>query len=78
MRKKSKPNKGMEQLLDVHTKALEDNSESIVEILELLFSKPLSVSDKKTLKGIKRELKEIDGTLDSLGKRSTADEEDWF
>lgn len=78
MRKKSKSNKGMEKLLDVHTKALEDNSESIVEILELLFSKPLSVSDKRTLKGIRRELKEIDGTLDSLGRNNTIEEEDWF
>ena len=44
----------MEQLLNVHTQALEDNSESIVEILELLSSKDLSVKDKKVLKDIKK------------------------
>lgn len=76
MRKESKTNKGMENLLNVHTKALEDNSESIVEILELLTSKDLSVKDKSTLKKIRKELKGIDKTLDSLGKNSI--EEDWF
>lgn len=78
MRKESSSNKGMEQLLNVHTQALEDNSESIVEILKLLSSKELSVKDKKVLKDIKRELKGIDKTLDSLGKQSTIDEENWF
>ena len=78
MRKESNSNKGMEQLLNVHTQALEDNSESIVEILKLLSSKKLSVKDKKVLKDIKRELKGIDKTLDSLGKQSTIDEENWF
>ena len=78
LRKESSSNKGMEQLLNVHTQALEDNSESIVEILELLSSKKLSVKDKKVLKDIKRELKGIDKTLDSLGKQSTIDEENWF
>ena len=68
----------MEQLLNVHTQALEDNSESIVEILELLSSKDLSVKDKKVLKDIRRELKGIDKTLDSLGKQSIVDEENWF
>lgn len=78
LRKESNSNKGMEQLLNVHTQALEDNSESIVEILKLLSSKKLSVKDKKVLKDIKRELKGIDKTLDSLGKQSTIDEENWF
>ena len=78
MRKESKANKGMEQLLNVHTQALEDNSESIVEILELLASKDLSAKDKKALKDIKRELKGIDKTLDSLGRQSVIDGEDWF
>lgn len=78
MQRESKANKGMEQLLNVHTQALEDNSESIVEILELLSSKDLSVKDKKVLKDIRRELKGIDKTLDSLGKQSIVDEENWF
>ena len=78
MQKKSNTSKGMEQLLNVHTQALENNSESIVEILELLSSKDLSVKDKKVLKDIKRELKGIDKTLDSLGKQSIVDGDNWF
>ena len=77
MRKESKTNKGMEQLLNVHTQALEDNSESIVEILELLASKDLSINDRKTLRSIKKELKTIDKTLDSLDSKTNT-EEDWF
>ena len=78
MQKKSNTSKGMEQLLNVHTQALEDNSESIVEILELLASKDLSAKDKKVLKDIKRELRGIDKTLDSLGKQSIVDGDNWF
>lgn len=77
LRKESKTNKGMEQLLNVHTQALEDNSESIVEILELLASKDLSINDRKTLRSIKKELKIIDKTLDSLDSKTNT-EEDWF
>lgn len=78
LQRESKANKGMEQLLNVHTQALEDNSESIVEILELLTSKDLSQKDKNVLKKIRKELKGIDKTLDSLGKQSIVDEENWF
>lgn len=78
LQKRSNTSKGMEQLLNVHTQALESNSESIVEILELLSSKDLSVKDKKVLKDIKRELKGIDKTLDSLGKQSIVDGDNWF
>ena len=78
LQRESKANKGMEQLLNVHTKALEDNSESIVEILELLTSKDLSAKDKKALRDIKRELKGIDKTLDSLGKQNTVNGDNWF
>ena len=77
LQKESKANKGMEQLLNVHTQALENNSDSIVEILELLSSKELSEKDKKVLRDIMKELKGIDKTLDSLGKE-TIIEEDWF
>lgn len=77
-KRESKSNKGMEQLLKVHTQALENNSESIIEILELLSSKDLSAKDKKVLKDIKKELKGIDKTLDSLGKNTELNEEDWF
>lgn len=80
MQKKSKsPEKGFEKLLGVHTQALEDNSKSVVEILEILSQRHLSVKDKNALKKVKRELKGIDKTLDSLGKESSIkEEEDWF
>ena len=81
LQKKSKnASKGFENLLGVHTQALEDNSRSVIEILELLSSKELSVKDKKVLKDIKRELKSIDKTLDSLGKESSIEEgeDNWF
>ena len=68
----------MEQLLNVHTQALENNSESIVEILELLSSKDLSEKDKKVLRDIKKELKGIDKTLDSLGRDTDIKEDNWF
>jgi hypothetical protein len=70
--------KGFEKLLGVHTRALEDNSKSVVEILELLSQKQLSVKDKNVLKKINRELKGIDKVLDSLGKDSEEEQEDWF
>ena len=78
MQKESKSNKGMEKLLGVHTKALENNSKSIIEILELLSSKDLSVADKKALKKIKREISSIDKSLDSLGNEKNENGRDWF
>lgn len=80
LQKKSKSaSKGFEKLLGVHTQALEDNSKSVVEILELLSQKQLSIKDKNALKKVKRELKSIDSTLDALGKESKVEEEDdWF
>lgn len=80
LQKKSKnASKGFEKLLGVHTQALENNSKSVVEILELLSQKQLSVKDRNALKKINKELKSIDKTLDSLGKEDTVqEEEDWF
>lgn len=78
LQKESKSNKGMEKLLGVHTKALENNSKSIIEILELLSSKDLSVADKKALKKIKREISSIDKSLDSLGNEKNENGRDWF
>lgn len=70
---------GFNNLLSVHTKALEDNSKSIIEILELLSEKGLSSKDKRALTKISKELKGIDKRLDSLGKNNEVnDEEDWF
>ena len=78
-RKSKSASKGFEKLLGAHTQALEDNSKSVVEILELLSQKKLSAKDKNALKSIKKELKGIDKTLDSLGKANeTQEEEDWF
>ena len=59
----------MGSLMDVHINALEKNSEEIVEILNLISKKEekLSASDKKTLKTIKRELKELNIELDKMG-----------
>lgn len=67
-RKVTSANKGFESLLGVHTQALEDNSKSVVEILEILSDKKLSARDKSALNKIKKEIKDIDKRLDKLGK----------
>lgn len=74
------PNKGMESLLNVHTRALEDNSASVVEILEILSQKDLSRGQKASLGKIKKELKSIDNRLDKLGsqKKKSSYENDLF
>ena len=74
---------GFDNLLEVHTRALEENSKSVVEILELLSDKQLSIKDRKNLNKIKRELKNIDTTIDSLGEEAEPEEDeecsiDWW
>lgn len=80
--KKNSANKGFEQLLGVHVKALEENSQSVVEILQILSEKKLSAKDKNSLKKISRELKSVDKKIDNLGKVPKVEEEekeeDWF
>ena len=79
--KRKAADKGFEQLLGVHTAALEENSQSLVEILELLKDKKLSAQDKNSLKKIGRELKAVDRKIDSLGKAPKLKEEkedNWF
>ena len=79
--KKNSANKGFEQLLGVHVKALEENSQSVVEILQILSEKKLSAKDKNSLKKISRELKSVDKKIDNLGKAPKVEEEkeeDWF
>lgn len=71
-------NKGFEVMLGSHTKALEDNSKSLVEILEVLSEKNLSLKNKESLKKITRELKSIDRKVDSLGMLEEQVEDDWF
>lgn len=72
------PNKGMESLLNAHTKALEDNSASVVEILEVLAQKKLPAYAKASLKTLKKEFKEIDNRLDKLGKKKSVEKDDFF
>ena len=81
--KREVANKGFEQLLGVHTAALEENSQSVVEILQLLSEKQLSAKDKNSLKKISRELKSVDKRLDNLGKapklqEEREEEDNWF
>lgn len=66
--KKSAKDKSFERLLGVHAKALQENSDSLIDILEVLAEKHLSASDKKQVKAIKKELANIDKKLDNLGK----------
>ena len=74
--------KGFESLMGVHMSALEENSQSLVEILELLSKKELSLKDKNSLKKIGREIKAVDKKIDNLGKVANLKEEkkedDWF
>lgn len=79
--KKKAANKGFEQLLGVHLNALEENSQSVVEILQILAEKKLSAKDRSSLKKISRELKSVDKKIDSLGKAPKVQEEkedNWF
>lgn len=83
-------NAGADNLLDAHINALGENSKRVVEILERLSEYKLSVKDKKSLKRIKTELKNIDKRFDSLDTKestyirhqkeieNTEEEEDWF
>ena len=73
--------KGFEQLLGVHVHALEENSQSVIEILQLLSKKKLSEKDKSSLKKISRELKSVDKKIDKLGNTPKLEEEkedNWF
>ena len=81
MSKKYNNCKGFEVLLGVHTQALKDNSESVVEILEEIAHKSKSLSDKEktTLKNINSKLRKIDKRVDSLDVIKEEEEEhDWF
>ena len=58
---------GFDSLVAVHTSALQENSREILEMLEILSEKKLSPRDLKTLKYIKRELKDLDDEIDKIG-----------
>ena len=55
-------------MLDVYTEYLNDNSNQIINILELLQDKTLSPQDKKTLKRISKDLKRTNSNLRNIGK----------
>ena len=59
---------GFKNLLDVHTHALEENSEKVIEILERLKESKLDEKNKRALKRIKSELRGIDRKIDTLGR----------
>ena len=75
-KKNNNQSNGFDDLLEVHTRALEENSKSVVEILELLSDKKLSIKDRKNLNKIKREIKNIDITIDSLGEEVEPEEDE--
>ena len=64
---KSSANNGFEKLVGVHTKALEDNSKGVIEILSILSERNLDSKSISQIKQIKKELKSIDRRLDHLG-----------
>lgn len=63
-----KSNDGYNLMLDVYTEYLNDNSNQIINILELLQDKTLSPRDKKTLKRISKDLKRTNSNLRNIGK----------
>ena len=65
---KSSANNGFEKLVGVHTKALEDNSKGVIEILSILSERNLDSKTLSQIKQIKKELKSIDRRLDHLGE----------
>ena len=65
--------KGFENLLEVHTHALEQNSEKVVEILERLSKVKLDLKTQRVLKRIKSEIKDIDSRLDKLDRAKVED-----
>ena len=57
---------GYEQLVINYTRALQLNSDIIVQALNELTTKELSVNDKKKLKKLSRALKKINNNLEAL------------
>ena len=59
---------GFDNLINVHTSALEENSKMIAKMLKELSKKKLSLSNIQDIKFIKKELKRLDKELDNLGE----------
>ena len=57
---------GYDDLISNFTAALEDNSKIIGDALQALTKRKLSEQDKKALKKIKKDLKQIDSELSIL------------
>ena len=58
---------GFNNLMNTYIEALHENSDDIVQALELLKGKKLSEFNKKVLKGIQKDLKNIDKDLKDIG-----------
>lgn len=58
---------GFNNLIDVHTQALENNSLKIIEALEALSTKHLRCREMEEFKKIKGKLNRIDKELKNLG-----------
>ena len=60
-------NDSFNRLMSSYIMALEDNSKDIIDALNLLQHKTLTVEDKKVLNSIGKELKKLNEDLDSIG-----------
>ena len=63
---KANSSDGFNNLIDVHTQALETNSLKIVEALKALSTKDLKPSEVEALNKVKSRLKRIDKGIDKL------------
>ena len=57
---------GFNNLIDVHTNAIEKNSNKIVEALEALSDKHLSYNEMKQLKSIRAALNRLNKDIDKI------------
>lgn len=65
-------------LLGVHVKALQNNSDNLIALLQVLSERKDKISPKELaqIKKMKKELKSIDKKIDNLGNETK--EEDYF
>lgn len=74
-------NNSMDGLIGIHLQALQDNSDNIVDLLEVLSERKDDISPKEMnqLKRIKKEMKSIDRRIDKIDKKKTKNmEDDYF
>ena len=67
-------------LLGVHVRALQDNSDNLIALLQVLSERKEKLSPKELsqIKKMKKELNSIDKKIDNLGSTAEEDEEDYF